>query len=166
MPAESPWTEEPCGLQSWGPKKLDTTEQLDTHMSSQCEAKAESFWLESVRWKWTTVHLAVCVCVCVCVCDCVKEDLLGHRIRDALRLFQITIETDVLHFRKTPLPPTSSSPLSKSFLCSCSYLVTILCSSQCPRRESGWFSFCSRTELWLLVSHKSCLWGCVQLPVN
>ena len=50
----------------------------------------------------------LCVCVCVCVCDCVKEDLLGHRIRDALRLFQITIETDVLHFRKTPLPPILS----------------------------------------------------------
>ena len=33
LPAESPWTEEPFGLQSWGHKKLDTTEQLDTHVS-------------------------------------------------------------------------------------------------------------------------------------
>lgn len=49
----------------------------------------------------------------LCVCDWVKEDLLGHRIRDALRLFQITTETEMLHLlkqpclRKTPLPPTS-----------------------------------------------------------
>ena len=92
-----------------GSQKLNTTEQLDTHLSSQCEANVASFWLESVRWKCSIVHLALCVCVC----DCVKEDLLGHRIRDALRLFQITTETEVLHLfkqpclRKTPLPPTS-----------------------------------------------------------
>ena len=30
LPGESPWTEEPGGLQSWGCKQSDTTEQLNT----------------------------------------------------------------------------------------------------------------------------------------
>ena len=29
-----PWTEEPGGLQSWGHKQSDTTEQLNTHIGS------------------------------------------------------------------------------------------------------------------------------------
>ena len=66
LPAESPWTEEPGGLQSWGHKMLNTTEQLDTHLSSQCEAKVAPFWLESVRWKCSIVHLALCLCVWLC----------------------------------------------------------------------------------------------------
>ena len=28
LPGESPWTDEPCGLQSMGCKELDTTKQL------------------------------------------------------------------------------------------------------------------------------------------
>ena len=30
LPAESPWTEEPDSLQSWGGKESDTTERLST----------------------------------------------------------------------------------------------------------------------------------------
>ena len=30
LPGESPWTEEPGGLQSWGRKESDTTERIST----------------------------------------------------------------------------------------------------------------------------------------
>ena len=37
---EIPWTEEPGGLQSWGHKELDTTEQLTLSLSFLERSKA------------------------------------------------------------------------------------------------------------------------------
>ena len=42
LPGKSPWTEEPGGLQSWGCKELDTTEQLNTHTHTHIPMKIES----------------------------------------------------------------------------------------------------------------------------
>ena len=36
LPGESPWTEEPCGLQSMGRKELAMSEQLTTQTIKMC----------------------------------------------------------------------------------------------------------------------------------
>ena len=89
LPGESPWTEQPGGLQSMGSQESDTTEWLSTaqahrhreHVASKGEGwEGEIDWEFGVKVKWSEVTQS-----CPTLCDPMDYSLPGFSVHGILQ---------------------------------------------------------------------------------